>query len=171
MRSLDSHLDKQYTSGRIKGADYATVYLGALQTVLPQAIAFVLQQQKAEKEVDILDKQLEAATQDIVLKQAQSNEQIAASQANTAVKQQIANKQSDVFTKQAEGFDKDYRYKVSKALLDIRTTALTQGIEGISSEGGDSIVKDLLTEAGLPFNAYSGGAVPTGTGQFLIDVA
>jgi hypothetical protein len=153
MRSVDSHLDKQYQSGRIKGSDYATVYLGALQMVLQQAIQFVLAEQKAEKELDALD------------------EQIAASQAATAVKEDIAAAQVAVYTKQEQGFDRDYKYKIVKSLLDIRTTGLTQGNEGITSEGGDTLIKELLTEVGLTFNAYSGGSVTTGTGQFLVDPA
>lgn len=150
MRSIDSHLDKQYTSGRIKGSDYATVYLGALQTVLQQAIQFVLAEQRAEKEVDMLD------------------EQIAASVAGTAIKQSIADSQNAVYTKQEQGFDRDYKYKIFKSLLDIRTTGLTQGNEGIASESGDKMIQELLTEVGLTFNA---GTPATHTGQFLIDPA
>jgi hypothetical protein len=150
MRSIDSHLDKQYTSGRIKGTDYATVYLGVLQTVLQQAIAFVLAEQKASKELDAID------------------EQIAASQAGTAIKEGIADSQNAVYAKQEEGFDRDYKFKIVKSLLDIRTTGLTQGIEGIASESGDKMIQELLTEVGLTFNA---GTPATHTGQFLIDPA
>jgi hypothetical protein len=67
MRSVDSHLDKQYTIGRIKGSDYATVYLGALQAVLQQAIMFVLAEQKAEKEVDLLTQQILTEVQQTAL--------------------------------------------------------------------------------------------------------
>jgi hypothetical protein len=58
MRSVDSHLDKQYVAGRIKGADYATVYLGALQAVLQQSIMFVLSEQKVEKEIELATAQI-----------------------------------------------------------------------------------------------------------------
>jgi len=153
MRSIDSHLDKQYTSGRIKGTDYATVYLGALQTVLQQSIMFVLSEQKAEKEIEAMD------------------EQIAASKANTAMKQSQTDKTNAIYEAQRIGFKQDYKLKVAKAMLDIRTTGLTQGNEGISSEGGDAILKVLLADAELPFNAYGGGTVPSGVGQFLIDPA
>jgi len=72
MRSIDAHLDKQYSSGRIKGSDYATVYLGALQTVLQQAIAFVLAEQKLEKELEALDKQIELITQQVLTEAEQT---------------------------------------------------------------------------------------------------
>lgn len=148
MRSIDSHLDKQYTSGRIKGADYATVYLGALQAVLQQAIAFVLAVQKAEKELQVAD------------------EQIAASVAATAVKESIAAAQNAVYAKQEEGFDRDYKYKIFKSLLDVRTTAITQGSEGIASQSGDTMVREILLDAGFTWNANT---PPAYTGQFLID--
>ena len=181
MRSIDSHLDKQYISGRIKGSDYATVYLGALQTVLQQSIAFVLAEQKAEKELDLLDEQILASTNDRAIKSAQSAkdlalkekdlalkdeqilastndrgiktaqsaEQIAASQANTATKQGIAEKQEAVYEKQAQGFDRDYKYKITKALLDIRTTGLTQGIAGITTASGNNILNQLVLDSGF----------------------
>lgn len=174
MRSIDSHLDKQYISGRIKGSDYATVYLGALQTVLQQSIAFVLAEQKAEKELDLLDEQILASTNDRAIKSAQSAkdlalkdeqilastndrgiktaqsaEQIAASQANTATKQGIAEKQEAVYEKQAQGFDRDYKYKITKALLDIRTTGLTQGIAGITTASGNNILNQLILDSGF----------------------
>ena len=66
MRSVDSHLDKQYTSGRIKGTEYATVYLGALQTVLQQAIAFVLSEEKTEKEIELLEGQIDLVNQQVL---------------------------------------------------------------------------------------------------------
>jgi len=149
MRSIDSHLDKQYSSGRIKGSDYATVYLGALQTTLQQAIAFVLAEQKAEKELDLLGEQILTAQSDRTIKQAQSDEQIAASQANTATKQGIAEKQEAVYVKQAQGFDRDYKYKITKSLLDIRTTGLTQGIAGITTASGNNILNQLVLDGGF----------------------
>jgi len=45
MNTIELRLDEQYNNGRIKGADYATVYLGALQSTLQQSIAFLLQKE------------------------------------------------------------------------------------------------------------------------------
>jgi hypothetical protein len=71
MRSVDSHLDKQYVSGRIKGNDYATVYLGALQAVLQQAMQFVLMEQEAEKKLEVMDAQMASMAIENDVKQAQ----------------------------------------------------------------------------------------------------
>lgn len=213
MRSIDSHLDKQYTSGRIKGSDYATVYLGALQAVLAQAMQFVLSEQEAEKKLVLMDAQIAGIAKDSQvkdaqisainsektikeiqsakdllikdsqislqgaqklsidsergIKEAQSNkdlelkaEQISSSQITSAMKQTQSNKQNAVYDKQALGFDRDYKYKVAKSMVDLRTAGLTQGEAGIAQAGANTIVNALLEDAALP--AVAALVDPTG---------
>ena len=126
MRALDTHLDKQYLSGRIKGADYATVYLGGLQAVLQQSIAYIT-----------------------------TVEQIAASQANTALKQQLGDAQTALYERQTLGFDDDAQYKVYKTLMDLRTTGITQEIAGLVNDvddglgGVNQLTNAILTKVGI----------------------
>jgi hypothetical protein len=199
MRSIDAHLDKQYTSGRIKGSDYATVYLGALQAVLAQAMQFVLSEQEAEKKLDLMAAQIDAINSEKTVKENQSSkdllvkdsqmalqgaqklaidsekgvkeaqsgkdlllkqEQIDASKANTLMKQIQSTKQNAVYDKQALGFDRDYKYKVAKSMVDLRTAGLTQGEAGIAQDGANQIVNALLTDAALP--AVAALVDPTG---------
>lgn len=47
MRGVDSHLDKQFKSNRLTGADYAKVYLGAVEAVTTQSIQFLLERDRA----------------------------------------------------------------------------------------------------------------------------
>ena len=54
MKTVTLHLEEQFNAGRITGTDYATVYLGALQSVLAQAVTFTLNMNKANKETDLL---------------------------------------------------------------------------------------------------------------------
>ena len=42
MRTVKSNIDQEYTKNRITGANYSTVYLGAMQTVLQVASQFTL---------------------------------------------------------------------------------------------------------------------------------
>ena len=42
MEAVNIHLDAQFNLGRITGSDYATVYLGAMQSALQQSVAFTL---------------------------------------------------------------------------------------------------------------------------------
>ncbi len=47
MRAQKEHLEQEYKAGRIKGSDYATVYLGSMQATLNGAIQFLLEKDKA----------------------------------------------------------------------------------------------------------------------------
>lgn len=134
MRAVDAHLDKQYTSGRIKGADYATVYLGALQMVLQQAIAFTMQKQQVTREDSI------------------ATETIAASQANTLIKQQEGDAREALLLRQTTGYDEDYKTKVFNTLMGLRTTGMTQEIAGLingTSTGANALANTMLTDAGF----------------------
>lgn len=69
MEAVNAHLDAQYNLGRLTGADYATVYLGAVQSSMQQSVAFILGKQQADKQADLLDKQIlteEKKTLDVV---------------------------------------------------------------------------------------------------------
>jgi len=54
MNSSSLYLEEQWNADRITGAEYATVYLGAMQAVLAQAVQFLLKQQSADKEAVLL---------------------------------------------------------------------------------------------------------------------
>ena len=51
MESVNNQLLKQWEAGRISGADYASVYLGALQSVLKESVQFTLSKQTVEEQV------------------------------------------------------------------------------------------------------------------------
>lgn len=59
MRGLKSHVVEEYTKGRIKGPEYATVYLGALQATMDRALQFLLEKDKRWLEVQLLQVELE----------------------------------------------------------------------------------------------------------------
>ena len=58
MKTVTLHLEEQFNAGRITGTDYATVYLGALQSTLAQAVTFTLNMNKANNEADLLDQKI-----------------------------------------------------------------------------------------------------------------
>ena len=64
MLAVKAHISQEYDAGRIKGSDYATVYLGALQSVLTQSVEFVLKEK-------LLEVQIEGAIKDNKIKYAQ----------------------------------------------------------------------------------------------------
>ena len=52
MKSISLHIEDQYTKGRLKGTDYANVYLGAMQSAMQLAEQFALQEQLTEAQID-----------------------------------------------------------------------------------------------------------------------
>lgn len=75
MRANKEHLEAEFKAGRIKGADYANVYLGSLQSVLAASVQFLLERDKAtllaektKAEIALLEQQLiNATTENTVL--------------------------------------------------------------------------------------------------------
>jgi hypothetical protein len=61
MRVNKLHLEQEFKQQRIKGSEYATVYLGSLDTVLRTSLEFVLQRNKIDQETRLLEKQIELA--------------------------------------------------------------------------------------------------------------
>jgi len=62
MRANKAHLEAEFSKNRIKGPEYATVYLGALTQVLQVSASFALAQHKAGLEADLLAEQIALST-------------------------------------------------------------------------------------------------------------
>ena len=80
MRATKAHLEQEFNKNRIKGPEYSTVYLGALQTTMQLALGFMSQAKKQELEAQLLGKQI--ALVDAQVQQAQA--QLLQIQAQTA---------------------------------------------------------------------------------------
>lgn len=61
MKATKAHLDGEFLKGRIKGPEYSTVYLGSLEQSMQTAVAFLLQNQKVDLELQLLTKQIALA--------------------------------------------------------------------------------------------------------------
>ena len=57
MAAVNAHIDDQYNKNRITGTDYATVYLGSMQSVIQQSVEYILQEKQIEAQVDLLVQQ------------------------------------------------------------------------------------------------------------------
>ena len=75
MRAHKAHLEQEFNKNRIKGTEYSTVYLGSLEVVLQQAVAFLLNKDKTALEAILLEKQIELA--EVELQKAEVELQIA----------------------------------------------------------------------------------------------
>jgi hypothetical protein len=58
MVSVKAHLAEEFDNNRITGSDYAKAYAGALDSVLQQSIAFLLQKDVADKQADLIAAQI-----------------------------------------------------------------------------------------------------------------
>lgn len=58
MKAVNGNILVEYENGRIAGPDYATVYLGSMQTAIAQAIAFVLEKDNKSKQAEMTDAQI-----------------------------------------------------------------------------------------------------------------
>ena len=64
MQIVKVHLTDEYDNGRLKGPEYAQVYVSAIQAVLAQSIEFALREKLTEVQID-------SALKDIELKEVQ----------------------------------------------------------------------------------------------------
>ena len=98
MRANKAHLEAEYSKNRIKGAEYATVYLGSLEAVLNSALQFLLQKDKIALEAQLIEQQILLAQVEVI----KANAQVLQTQAQTElVKQQTANALAELAILQA----------------------------------------------------------------------
>ncbi len=71
MRSMKAHLEAEFKQGRIKGPEYATVYLGSLDTVMQTSLNFLLQRQRVALEAELMAQQVLVATAEVAKANAQ----------------------------------------------------------------------------------------------------
>ena len=115
MKTVTLHLEEQFNAGRITGTDYATVYLGALQSVLAQAVTFTLNMNKANKETDLL-------TQKEITEYAQTGTTAANTLPATG---SVTGKQITLFEEQAKGFKWNADAKYLKTVVDAYSVNLS----------------------------------------------
>ena len=97
MSTVQVRLETEFTKGRIKSADYAKVYLGALDTTMQQSLAYLLGRQSADAQAELLK------TQELLVDQELANAVL----------------QADIITKQATKLDSEI------ALLNQQLSNLT----------------------------------------------
>lgn len=154
MEAVNVHLDAQFNSGRLTGKDYATVYLGALQSTIQQSITFVLGEQAADKQAELLTKQVvteEKKATDVVstttVRNAQSINDTAIKTAQTT----LATNQGATELKKALNVVSDTALKDQQKLLatnqtateankttDVASTTSVRNVQSVK----DSAVKD-----------------------------
>lgn len=67
MTANQVRLDKQYSENRLRGPDYAKVYLGSMEAIMQQSIVFLLGRQKADKEAELIVEQTLKVIAEVIL--------------------------------------------------------------------------------------------------------
>ena len=174
MVSVDAHLNREFKANRIKGTDYAQVYVGSMSAAMQNAVQFLLGRQAADKQADLLAQQIltEQLTNTSLLP-----EQINKILAEIALLQQkkrteeaqikdlvdglavdgVIGKQKNLYGKQTDGFDRDAEQKAAKMMIDTWAIRVSAGApEGVvpTNMGGSQAnirlaVDDMLRGIGV----------------------
>lgn len=125
MRAAKAHLDQELNSGRIRGPEYSTVYLGLVQSVLQTSLAFVLASEKAAREVALLDQQRlqvvaetkKSESEKGLLDQKRITE-LAQVSGNGVDDNSVIGRQKQLYGAQTDGFKRDAEQKAAKVFAD-----------------------------------------------------
>ena len=148
MRAAKEHMVDEYTQGRIQGAEYSTVYLGALQQTMQQSIAFLLAKDKTSYELQLLKYQadlLELQKEELAAKIKLIDAQVAKTEAEIPlinaqvskvnVEVELANLQKCVVTEECEQVKaQTCKLKAEYDLIIINKTKTTQETEVLKNQ-------------------------------------
>lgn len=117
MKSIKSHLHEEFTANRIRGAEYAKVYLASINTTLQQSIGFILQEQIADKQANLLQSQIDKQNRETTLLDKQ--EELLQAQIDLiAVQISKAEKENELLDQQKDKL-------IAETLLITEQTAMT----------------------------------------------
>lgn len=168
MTAAHAHLDQEWGKQRITGTQYAEVYLGQMTAVLQQSVAFLVQRDaiylnnlltqaqidKANKELALLDKQIELIEAQIASQEA--NNTLIAQKVKTEKAQiqdivdgeavvGVTGAQTALYKQQKEGFIRDAEQKALKIISDTWITRKTVDDGTPLPTGFDTSAVDAFT--------------------------
>ena len=108
MDTATKHLTAQLDAGRLRGEDYATAYIQVYTATLQAALQAWLHKGVAEKQLELLEAQVKSEES-----------------------------KRDLYRRQIEGFDEDYKQKILKICMD-------------SWAVGFSVARDSFEASGIP---------------------
>lgn len=131
MQAVTLHIERQYDEGRITGVDFATVYLGSIQSVISESIKFLLGEQAADKQADLVDAKIELTN----------------SQNETEEAKKL------LIEAQTLGFQSDTKQKILKQMLDAFAVNLTIAGDAAIPDSAlktsiDPLAQEILNDVG-----------------------
>lgn len=121
MKAVNKNIEGQYNKNRITGPDYASVYLGAIQSVIAQSVQYLLQEQKIEADVDLVktqntEIQLNGIKDRNIKTEQALNE--ADKRLSTAKARELQEAQRRLYERQIIGFDDNKEIKAFESQLN-----------------------------------------------------
>lgn len=121
MKAINGNIQVQYDSGRIKGGEYATVYLGSMQAAISEAMKYMLNKKTIEKGLEaqdvniaISEVQLAENTEKWALQRKVLENQLEMSNVDVRYKEQNVTKDLAIRDKQIESATADIAFNNSK---------------------------------------------------------
>lgn len=124
MGAINGNIKVQYDSGRIKGAEYANVYLGAMQTAITESMKYTLNKKSIEQQLEnqnvqtaIGEVQLAENSEKWAIQKKVLENQLEMSNVDVANKAAHAAKDLMIKDKQIESATADIAFNVSKKTI------------------------------------------------------
>ena len=147
MKASNAHLTVQFDANRITGTEYATVYLGSMQAAMAQAVQYILGEQAADKQADLLAAQIVSAGVKDAIENAQSTqdllnkaEEITASTAKTLNDTTMRTEQVTASTAKTTREDSSSTAQtnllIQKTATELGQTTGTISATGVSNQAG-----------------------------------
>lgn len=174
MRANKAHLEAEFAKNRIKGPEYATVYLGSLEAVLRASMEFLLAQQRVDLEAQLLTHQVANAIIEGTVLTAQKckldaefellqnqklktaaettllNQKVITEQAQTTTvgvdENSVIGKQKALYTAQTNGFTRDAEQKAATIMVDSWKIRRTTD-EGVPADNVNNLRDEAIGNA------------------------
>jgi hypothetical protein len=117
MRAVDAHLQKEWSANRLKGNEYSTVYLGALESAMNASLQFLLNKDKLSKELDLLEVTKAKTEAEIALLNQKRITEVANVDGTGVNDTSIIGKQNAVLSAQAAGYARDAEQKAAEIMM------------------------------------------------------
>lgn len=124
MEAINGNIQVQFDSGRIKGAEYANVYLGAMQTAISEGMKYTLNKKSIEKQLEnqdvqtaISEVQLAENSEKWQLQKGVLQNQLDMSTIDLTYKEQNVLKDLEIRDKQVESAAADIAFNESKKII------------------------------------------------------
>ena len=154
MVSADEKIQREYESQRIIGSDYATVYLGLMQSAMQTALGYETQGQTAAAQTALLEQKV--LTEEAQIKDTLTDGTVVYTPGDPNVGGGVLGKQQVLYSKQTDGFDRDAEQKLVKVMNDLYSIAMSNDDTGLitvppenNQTGLDEVIKFAKDNLGV----------------------